>query len=292
MRAVRTAADLREALEPERAGRSRVGFVPTMGALHDGHLSLVRAARDGCDVVVVSVFVNPLQFGANEDFTGYPRDEGRDLDLAEREKIDIVFLPSVDEMYPAGTSTTVRAGSAARGLEGAARPGHFDGVCTVVAKLFNLVQPSVAFFGQKDAQQIAVIKQMVRDLAIPVEIAVCPIVRTGDGLALSSRNAYLSAGERRRATALVRALEAGRETLAGGGTIAEAEARMMRQLDATAGIEPDYAAAVDPDTFERPVPGREVLLAVAARVGRTRLIDNLVVQPHDEQLGELEEQRP
>ena len=273
MKSVRTADQLRA----EMARRSgKVGLVPTMGSLHEGHLSLVSAASASCDVVVASIFVNPLQFGPGEDFAAYPRDERRDLDLAAEAGVDVLFLPSVDEMYPPGRSTTVSVGPIGDVLEGADRPGHFDGVATVVTKLFNLVAPDVAFFGQKDAQQVAVIKQLARDLSFDIELAICPTVREPDGLALSSRNAYLSADERRRASALHRAL------LAGAVTVAEkdfdATEKMMWELLVAEGLEPSYAAAVDPETFGPPDPQGPVLLVGAARLGKTRLIDNLLVQ--------------
>ncbi len=274
MKTVRTAAELRAELA-RHAGK-RIGFVPTMGSLHEGHLSLIAAATDSCDVVVASIFVNPLQFGPREDFAAYPRDERRDLQLASDAGVDIVFLPSVDEMYPPGRTTTVSVGPIGDVLEGADRPGHFDGVATVVTKLFNLVSPDVAFFGQKDAQQVAVIKQMIRDLSLDIELVICPTVREPDGLALSSRNAYLSPDERQRASALHRAL------LAGAGSLPEkdfdATEKKMWELLVSEGLEPSYAAAVNPETFGPPDPHGPVLLVVAARLGKTRLIDNLLVQ--------------
>ena len=197
----RTPARLRDALRSLRPGRS-VGLVPTMGAFHEGHLSLIRAARGACDVVAVSIFVNPLQFGPSEDLSSYPRDEARDLEQAKAEGVGLVFAPSAEKMFPPGHETIVSAGRLSRIFEGASRPGHFDGVCTVVAKLFNLVAPDAAFFGQKDAQQVAVIRRMVADLAFDVHIEVCETVRDHDGLALSSRNAYLAGVERERAAVL------------------------------------------------------------------------------------------
>ena len=273
MKTARTAAQLRAELA-SHAG-NKVGFVPTMGSLHEGHLSLVAAAVGSCEVVVASIFVNPLQFGPREDFAAYPRDEGRDLELASEAGVDIVFLPSVDEMYPPGRTTTVSVGPIGDVFEGADRPGHFDGVATVVTKLFNLVRPEVAFFGQKDAQQVAVIKQLVRDLSFDIELATCPTVREQDGLALSSRNAFLSADQRPRASAIHRAL------LAGAGSVSEkdfdATEKKMWELLVAEGLEPSYAAVVDPDTFGPPGPHGPVLLVVAARLGKTRLIDNLLV---------------
>ncbi|MFN2389526.1 MAG: pantoate--beta-alanine ligase [Actinomycetota bacterium] len=277
MKLVRTGHDLRESVRPRRrAGRS-IGFVPTMGALHAGHLSLLRAARAGSDVVVLSIFVNPLQFGPADDLATYPRSERRDLERAEAEGVDVAFVPSVDEIYRDGATTTVSVGPLARVLEGASRPGHFDGVATVVAKLFHLVEPSRAFFGQKDAQQIAVIRRMTADLSFEVETVVCPTVRSPDGLALSSRNAYLSSDERSRATVLWRALQAGGSALGAAGSPADAEVEMRRVLATEPGARVDYARVVDPATFEPARRGTPALLVVAAWIGSTRLIDNLLV---------------
>jgi pantoate--beta-alanine ligase len=278
MKICRTEDELRKTRDAESLGGAPIGFVPTMGALHDGHLSLVRAARKANDVVVLSIFVNPLQFGPAEDFSAYPRDEERDLRLAEAEGVDIAFLPSVDEMYAPDRSTTVSVARISEVLEGKSRPGHFDGVCTVVAKLLNQVMAKRAYFGQKDAQQAAVVKRMVRDLSIPTEIVVCPIVREADGLAMSSRNAYLSAEERAHAANLFKSLKAGEAALAAGGGPGDAEAAMRDVLEATPAMRVDYAAAVDPETFDEALPGGPVLLAVAARVGPARLIDNLLVE--------------
>ena len=281
MRTVRTVRELREALAPERrAGRS-IGLVPTMGFFHGGHLSLIRRAREQCDVVVVSVFVNPAQFGPGEDLDAYPRDEARDAELAEAEGVDLLFAPAVEEVYPDGFDTAVSVGQLAGVLEGAAEqrgPGHFAGVATVVTKLFNMVGPDVAYFGQKDAQQTLVITRLVRDLDIPVCIEVCPTVRDGDGLALSSRNAYLSAADRQRALGLSRALRAAEAAVESGEIDARAVLAAARgELDAH-GIDPEYLAlrsATDLSPVER-VNGT-TLLAVAARVGRARLIDNTIL---------------
>jgi pantoate--beta-alanine ligase len=278
MKTCRTDHELGSILNVERSAGRSVGFVATMGALHDGHLSLIRAARQDCEVVVLSIFVNPLQFGPDEDFGSYPRDEVRDLRLADEARVDIAFLPSVEEMYPPGRSTTVSVSGISEVLEGASRPGHFDGVCTVVAKLLNQVSADYAYFGQKDAQQVAVVKRMVSDLSIDTEIVVCPIVREPDGLAMSSRNAFLDDDQRRAATSLSRALHVGAEIVEGAGSPAEAEAAMSRFLEGQSGVALDYAAAVDPTTFEAPGPGASVLLAVAARVGPARLIDNLLIE--------------
>ena len=274
MKVPRTIAELRRTLED--APRP-VGFVPTMGALHEGHLSLVRTARDRCDTVVMSIFVNPLQFGPHEDFDRYPRPVEEDLAAAEREKVDVVFLPSVEEMYPPGRSTTIHVGGVTESFEGAVRPGHFDGVATVVAKLFGIVEPDAAFFGQKDAQQLAVVRRVVTDLSLPVEIVGCPTVRERDGVAMSSRNAYLSTSNRERATALWEALRAGGEVLKRGETPSEAE-KVMSHILETRTDGADYAAVVDPDTFSAPGAGGPHLLLVAARLGETRLIDNLLVE--------------
>ncbi|MGH2731318.1 MAG: pantoate--beta-alanine ligase [Actinomycetota bacterium] len=286
MNVVRTAAELRSELGGSRAAGLRVGFVPTMGALHEGHVSLVRAARAATDVVVMSIFVNPLQFVAGEDFATYPRDEATDLGVAEVSGVDVVFIPSVGEMYPEGRTTTVSVGDLGDTLEGRARPGHFDGVATVVAKLFNIVQPDVAFFGQKDAQQVAVVRRMVADLSLPVTVVVGPTVRARDGLALSSRNAYLSADQRTQATALYRALEAGCALMRSGADPATAAKQVWEVMASSAGVEPEYADAVDPDTFGPPENGRSVLLVVAAHVGPARLIDNVIVQAAEIEGGE------
>ena len=275
MKIARSRAELYETLRSARGEGLRIGFVPTMGALHEGHLSLVEAARGVADVVVLSVFVNPLQFGPSEDLASYPRDEDRDLELAQGAGVGVVFLPSIGEMYPEGRSTTVSVGELGIVLEGADRPGHFDGVATVVAKLFNLVSPDVAVFGQKDAQQVAVIKKMVKDLSYAIEIVVAPTVREPDGLALSSRNAYLSADDRPRATALYRALLAGANTIAEEGF--EAAEKNMWELLVAEGLEPSYARVVDPETFGQPANGSHVLLVIAARLGDTRLIDNMLI---------------
>lgn len=282
MKTVRSVSDLREALRDDRrAGRS-IGLVATMGFFHDGHLSLIRRARERCDVVVVSVFVNPPQFAPGEDLEGYPRDEERDLELARREGVDLVFAPPVEEVYPAGFSASVEVGELTGTLEGEARQrggNHFTGVTTVVTKLFNMVGPDVAFFGQKDAQQALVIRKLVRDLDIPVEIEVCPTVRDPSGLALSSRNAYLSPEEGERAQALGRALRAAEQHVARGELDARSVLAAARAVLDAAGIEPDYLelrSASDLSPVER-VNG-STLLAVAARVGKARLIDNTILR--------------
>jgi pantoate--beta-alanine ligase len=277
MKVARTRSELRSQLLDKRGASSEVGFVPTMGALHAGHLSLVSAARDQCETVVMSIFVNPLQFGPGEDFGAYPRREEEDVKTAEAEGVDVVFLPPVEEVHPPGRTTSIDVGELAAVLEGEFRPGHFAGVATVVMTLFDIVQPDRAFFGQKDAQQLAVIRRMVRDLAAPVEIIGCPTVREEDGLALSSRNAYLSGTERERAVVLFRALTAGKDRLLEGAQVEEAEGAMWNVLSSVDGVQPEYARGVDPDTFRAPSRER-VLLVVAARVGPARLIDNVLVE--------------
>jgi pantoate--beta-alanine ligase len=275
MRTVRTVAELRAALA---TAPRPVGLVPTMGYFHDGHLSLMRAARDANATVVVSLFVNPTQFGPGEDLEAYPRDEARDSALAAEEGVDILFAPPVEEVYPDGFATTVDTGGLTRSLEGAARPGHFTGVTTVVTKLFNMVSPDVAYFGQKDAQQALVIRKLAHDLDFPVRVEVRPTVRDADGLAMSSRNAYLDPGERERALALSRALRAAEHAVElGRRDAAEVLAAARGELDA-AGIELEYLelrSATDLTPAER-VNG-STLLAVAARVGRARLIDNTIL---------------
>jgi pantoate--beta-alanine ligase len=258
--------DLRAALAAAGAG-SEVGLVPTMGALHGGHEALLRRARDECDVVVASIFVNPAQFGAGEDLDAYPRDEQGDTRAAEAWGVDQLFVPSVEEMYPGGFQTWVDVERAAEGLEGAARAGHFRGVATVCLKLFNIVRPQRAYFGQKDAQQAAVVERMVLDLDLDVEIRLVPTARDADGLALSSRNAYLSTGERAAARALPRALEAGAAAHRDGG---DAAAVARAALAEEPRLEPDYVEVAR-------LNGRVYLLA-AARAGRTRLIDNVVLE--------------
>jgi pantoate--beta-alanine ligase len=281
VRTVRTVSDLRDALAPERrAGRS-IGLVPTMGSFHGGHLSLIRRARQQCDVVVVSLFVNPSQFGPGEDLDAYPRDEARDVELAEAEGVDLLFAPPVEEVYPPEFDTTVTVGGLTEILEGAPDQrgaAHFAGVATVVAKLFNMAGPDVAYFGQKDAQQALVVHKLVRDLDIPVRIEVCPTIRDPDGLALSSRNAYLSAADRQRALGLSRALRAAEAAVESGRIDARSVVAAARgELDAH-GIDADYLelrSATDLSPVER-VNGT-TLLAVAARVGRARLIDNTIL---------------
>lgn len=281
MQTVRSVAELRRELADSRRAGRRIGLVPTMGAFHDGHLSLMRRAREECDVVIVSLFVNPAQFGPTEDLASYPRDEAHDAELAAGIGVDVLFAPDVDEVYPPGFATTVSVRGVTEPLEGAARGvEHFEGVATVVTKLFNMVGPDVAYFGQKDIQQTLVIKRFVRDLDLPVQIEVLPIVREPDGLALSSRNAYLSPEDRERAPALHRALEAAAQATARGERSAQAVLEAARDALRAAAIEPEYLEIVDPESL-RPATqiAAPVLLAVAAPVGRARLIDNAILTP-------------
>lgn len=268
----------RAAIATARASGKTIGFIPTMGFLHDGHLSLIDAARaSGADFIVVSIFVNPTQFGPNEDFERYPRDEARDKDLLEGKDVDVLFLPSVTVMYPPGSQTSVHAGAVARPLEGERRPGHFDGVATVVLKLFNIVQPDLAVFGRKDAQQCAVIERLVRDFDVPVKLVFAETAREPDGLARSSRNSYLSADERAIAPALYRALRVGEGAIARGVHDPSAVESLMRKtIEATPGATVDYLAVIDPETFLAPADfHRDIILVGAVKVGRTRLIDNV-----------------
>ncbi|MGZ8665604.1 MAG: pantoate--beta-alanine ligase [Solirubrobacterales bacterium] len=288
MKVVRTKAELGSQLAEPRSENATIGLVPTMGCLHAGHLSLLRRARGECDLVVMSLFVNPGQFGPGEDFERYPRDEERDLALARQEGVDLVYAPAVEEVYPPGFETHVEVGRLAEVLCGdpANRgPEHFQGVLTVVAKLFNTVGPDVAYFGQKDAQQAALIRRMVADLDFPVRVDVLPTIREADGLAMSSRNAYLDPAERERAAAIFRALRAAEAESQAGSLQAGLEAAREELRDA--GIEPDYLEARDPEdlTPVTELNGRPVLVAVAARVGRARLIDNVLVEPGKAERG-------
>jgi len=278
VKVIETVAELQEQSRAWRAAGHSVALVPTMGALHAGHVSLVDAARaEPGAKVIVSVFVNPRQFAPTEDFSKYPRSFEADVAAVAAAGADAVFHPSVDEMYPPGFDTLVSVGAVAGPLEGAARPGHFEGVATVVARLFGAAIPDRAYFGQKDAQQLAVIRRMVQDLAIPVEVIGGPTVREADGLAMSSRNRYLDDAQRAAAPAMVRALAEAQALYQDGiRTPGALEGAMSRVLE-EAGLMPEYARVVDPDTFEDPAPGRPWLALIAARVGRARLIDNAAV---------------
>lgn len=272
-----TISEFRSALDRARAAGARIGFVPTMGFLHDGHASLMRAAAADTDVVAASIFVNPLQFAPTEDLSTYPRDLDHDTTVATDAGVTELFVPAVEEMYPHGpVLTTVTVGEISEAWEGATRPTHFAGVATVVAKLFSIVGPCAAYFGEKDFQQLAVIRRMVSDLSIPVEVVGCPIVREPDGLAMSSRNTYLEGDHRRAATVLRRCLDAGQDAVAGGLRDPRAVTELMAEVvDAEPLAELDYVAVVDAATLRTPerLDG-EIRLLVAARVGRPRLIDN------------------
>ena len=280
MRIIRTIAEVREAVRDARRQDRRVGLVPTMGAFHEGHLALMRAARRDNGLVVVSLFVNPTQFGPNEDLSRYPRDEARDAVLAEREGVDILFAPEPSEMYPDGFATTIHVSGLTDVLDGAQRGArHFDGVATIVAKLFGIVAPDVAYFGQKDAQQVLVVRRLVRDLDLDVRIEAVPTVREADGLAMSSRNVYLDGAARQRATALNRALETAAARAAAGERDAVVIEAAAREVLAASGIRPEYLElrdAHDLQAMDR--LGRDGLLAVAARVGDARLIDNRLLK--------------
>lgn len=277
----RTIDDARERLAAMRDAGGTLGLVPTMGSLHRGHLSLMQKAAEQCDIVAISIFVNAIQFAPDEDFDAYPSDIDSDLELAAGAGVALVFAPSAAEMYPRGFETAIDVGSVTAGLCGQSRPGHFQGVATVVAKLFNIIRPERAYFGQKDAQQVAVVRRLARDLDYGIEIVSCPTVREADGLAHSSRNAYLSAEERAQATALYEALSSARDAIDSGETSVARVKRMMRKrIGEHFQVEYEYARVVDPDTIE-PVDAivGPVLLAVAARVGRARLIDNMIAKP-------------
>jgi len=295
MRTVRAVGGLRTALSVARLQRHTIGLVPTMGALHEGHLSLIAGAREQCDVVVVSLFVNPSQFNEGSDLDAYPRREEQDRRLAREAGADLLFAPSVEEVYPVGFATSVEVLGITDRLEGAVRgSAHFRGVTTVVTKLLNMVMPDVAYFGQKDAQQVIVIKRLVEDLNLPVTVEVCPTVREPDGLAMSSRNARLRPEERARALALFRALDAADRLSRGGERSSEAILSCARAAMRPFDVEPEYLALVDPSTLE-PLErlDRRALLAIAARIGATRLIDNTILEPSSHTIAiSREEARP
>lgn len=276
MKILRTVAEVRAAVGDARREGKGVGLVPTMGAFHEGHLSLMRRAREQNDLVVVSLFVNPTQFGANEDLGAYPRDDARDAELADREGVDILFAPAASEIYPDGFATSIHVAGVTEVLDGASRGAfHFDGVATVVTKLFGIVRPDVAYFGQKDAQQVLVVRRVVRDLDLDVHIEACPIVREADGLAMSSRNVYLDAEARTQATALNRALDAAASVLDAGERDGDSILSAAHRVLADAGITPEYLELRDAATLESVARVEsDALLAVAARVGAARLIDN------------------
>lgn len=275
-----TIGEVREATRAARRRGERIGLVPTMGALHEGHRSLLRTARAETDFVVVSIFVNPTQFGPGEDYRAYPRPLEDDLAACREEDLDLVFAPSAEEMYAADAATTVHVADLTETMCGRFRPGHFDGVTTVVAKLLNIVGPDVAYFGEKDAQQLAVVRRMVRDLNVPVEVRACPLVRAEDGLAVSSRNAYLSPQEREQARVLGRALSEAREAILAGERDAARIVEAVRgRIEKTEGVALQYVTVVDPDTLEDiETIGEKVLVALAAEVGEARLIDNILLR--------------
>jgi len=271
--------EVRQFVRQARREGKRIGFVPTMGYLHEGHISLVKTARETCDAVVMSIFVNPLQFGPNEDFERYPRDIERDRRLAAEAGVHLLFTPDVAEMYPREVLTTVSVSKISEPLCGASRPGHFEGVATVVMKLFQIVQPDAAFFGQKDAQQLAVITQMVRDLSVPVDIVPCPIIREPDGLAMSSRNVYLNPEERSQALVLYRSLKRAEEMLGSGVPLQDIRAEMIRLIEAEPLAEIDYVEVMNYPELTPAASanhGDQILFALAVRFGRTRLIDNWI----------------
>ncbi len=280
MEVYRSAKTLTAKIEGAKRKRRSIGFVPTMGYLHEGHLSLIRRARKDADCVVVSIFVNPIQFGPKEDLKKYPRDLKRDLELCKKEKVDIVFIPQTSAMYRNGFSTYVNVENLTNGLCGSSRPGHFKGVTTVVTKLFNIVRPDVAYFGQKDAQQAIVIKKMVDDLGIPVKIRIMPIVREKDGLAMSSRNSYLSAKERRQALSLYRSLKLAKDLRKKGErNPKKIEDRMRKVIAAEKNPKIDYISIVGLKNLNNidKISG-ETLVALAVKIGKTRLIDNIILR--------------
>ncbi len=279
LRIARSVSELRKSIDSARRSGKKVGFVPTMGYLHDGHIALIKRARQRCGCVVVSIFVNPRQFGPKEDFKRYPRDLRRDMNILKKVGCDLVFVPRVEEIYPSDFSTTVSVQGLNTRLCGEHRPGHFDGVCLIVLKLLNLVGPDVAFFGEKDYQQLVIVKRMVRDLSVPVEIEAVPTVRDKDGLAMSSRNSYLTDDERKIATSLFRSLELGRLLVAGGEKRSSEVIQKVTSVLIDGGVAKiDYVAVVDPDTLEDvSYVDRDVRICIAAWVGNTRLIDNIPV---------------
>ncbi len=283
MTVVERISEVRRHVQAARWHRERIGFVPTMGALHEGHLSLIRAAGADGGYLVVSIFVNPTQFDDRRDLEAYPRPLEEDLAVCQREGVDLLFAPTPDEMYPDGSKTTVRVPGMSETMCGAFRPGHFDGVCTVVAKLLAIVQPDVAYFGEKDAQQLAIVRRVAADLNLPVEIRGCPLIRDPDGLATSSRNVYLGDPQRRRALALSRALRGAEGAIAAGERDAPRLADdVRRQLADAEGVEIEYVAVVHPDTLDDlTVIDDSVLVAAAVRVGTTRLIDNVLLRGLD-----------
>ncbi len=278
METVTSVARLRSAVADARRANRTIGFVPTMGALHAGHVSLIGASRRNGDFTIVSIFVNPTQFGPGDDYDRYPRTLDADRAICHGASAQILFVPQHEDVYPKGDQTRVRPGPLADGLCGPFRPGHFEGVCTVVAKLFGLVQPDVAYFGQKDAQQVAIIRRMAEDLRMPVRIEACPIVREPDGLALSSRNAYLEPRQRGRSLCLYQALNTGRDMLRAGASVNDVVAAMRERMERTSGVSVDYVSVVDPDSLEPVTAAKSrLMVAGAIRIGSCRLIDNVLM---------------
>ncbi|WP_134699007.1 pantoate--beta-alanine ligase [Ammoniphilus sp. YIM 78166] len=279
MKIVDSIESLRKWVAENKANHQTVGFVPTMGFLHEGHMSLVDAAKNRADVVVMSIFVNPLQFGPTEDLDRYPRNLERDQQMAEARGVDLLFVPTVEEMYPQAVKTVIHVSGVTERLCGASRPGHFDGVATVVCKLFNMVQPDFAFFGEKDAQQVAVIQQMVYDLNLPIEIVPCPIVREKDGLAMSSRNVYLNEEERKQALSLSQALREAEQAYLDGRTPQEVRQLMLEKIQAEPLAEIDYVELLSYPSLEplESLESSSFICALAVRFGKTRLIDNLII---------------
>jgi pantoate--beta-alanine ligase len=287
MEIIRTIAWMKEKVQEARSDQRVIGFVPTMGALHAGHLALVERARKDCSLVYASIFLNPTQFGPNEDLSKYPRPLEADLEKLTNAKVDGLFLPDAAEIYPPGFSTYVHVEGLSERLEGKSRPGHFRGVATVVLKLLETVQPHFAYFGRKDAQQVRIIEQMVRDLNLNADLVVCPIVREGDGLAMSSRNAYLGAADRQAATVLHRALQAAKKEIAAGvRDTLELQRAMRKVLESEPRARVDYAEIVDTETFEPVVRlGGRCYALLAVYVGKTRLIDNMLIQPEGDEFA-------
>ncbi|RNB88951.1 pantoate--beta-alanine ligase [Brevibacillus nitrificans] len=279
MQQISTIAEMRVHIKEARRLGKTIGIVPTMGFLHQGHLSLVKAAREKCDLVVMSIFVNPLQFGPNEDFERYPRDIEHDRQMAQSAGVDLLFTPEVSEMYPKPILTNISVSNVTEQLCGKSRPGHFDGVATVVTKLFQIVQPDYAFFGQKDAQQVAVVTQMTYDLSMPVQIVPCPIVREEDGLAMSSRNVYLTPEQRKEALVLSQSLKQAKSWLGEGVALSEIRGRIIDMIAAMPLASIDYVELLrypDLTPIEQRTPGESIIIALAVRFGHTRLIDNLI----------------
>lgn len=287
METIRTISWMKEKAREARAEQRVIGLVPTMGALHAGHMALVERAKKECSPVYTSIFLNPIQFGANEDLSKYPRSLEADVEKLTEAQVDALFLPDAGEVYPPGFSTYVHVGGLSERLEGKSRPGHFRGVATVVLKLLEIVQPEYAYFGRKDAQQVRVIQKMVQDLNLDVELVVCPTVREANGLALSSRNAYLNGEERKAATVLVRALRAAeKELCAGVKDTLELQRAMRKVLDSEVRARVDYAEIVDADTFEPVVRvGRRCYALLAVRIGSTRLIDNMMIEVQGQEVA-------